>query len=374
MWPTTLHAEKTYRFFKNVYDHYGSNGSSGRKRSVSEQSSTESENIIQRRHSRIQMHLEQEQQIQKQQQHQQQRRTLKSSRHGTLASPGTFSSSSSALSETSSPPSTVDAPAVTSSSSSMIVNRNKSTLRKIPSMTRLVRFSKSVAHDVRHRFSLTRLAKVDSTESEESKDDDECRIVGNSISPQPSSFIHHEPIHQHTPLYYRASSPVFENRHHYATTSRLHQSEPHNCGARRSTETLSIGTEYMKRSSPTPSSGKASTSRQFTFGETITPSEARRLSYRRPSTYDPIISSSSDVDQHVDSSSPPSSIVIGDDDDDENDGVVVSVNHHHSNGARTVLLEQFHSTQPKFPICGMKLCGGPEVGKFHLFYQTIMSQ
>lgn len=243
MWPSTLYPEKTYRFFKNVYDNYGS-GSRGDKKS----------------HQSGRMGLEQQHQSASTPSSgastpQLERRGLGSHhshphhphhpfhhpRHSLPSPPlSIFSSSSSDLAGGNSGPSTPS-----SSFRFGLQHHNHQRTPPPPPMTRLFAYSKSVATDMKHRFHahIARLPKIESTEDSSNSDDQVSidsrgdMMAQSAVDHHPHHHRHHHPhqlsppgrgenIGGHQRLYYRSSSPVFGQRQMYAASTRLHHSEP----------------------------------------------------------------------------------------------------------------------------------------------------
>lgn len=329
MWPSTLYPEKTYRFLKNVW-----NDSYGRKKSATQldQARTQSASSG---CSSAQLEAS--------------RRAKSSHACGSdllPSPPSTFSSGSGSFS------------ADTSSTPSPVFGTSGHHSRKQP-MTRLFHHYKSVAHDVKHKLSLSRLPKIDSTESEEGSKEEEA--VRPCSAQQQSSGRY-----QHQPLYYRASSPVFDQRLKemhlmYAASGRLHHSEPL---SRTSTQSLPVYCgEYSsplanvrQRASPSISPGTKSghhlfPSQQQQSTDALSPRLAqRRLSYR--SYEGKPIAAATEVDTDEDE----------DDDDSEARSEVVE----RRDGARTVLLDKFTSdvsVVQNRDTGGITLCGGVEVGE-----------
>ena len=131
----------------------------------------------------------------------------------------------------------LSSPMSTESTSSTATSRlNMSSLpQQIVSVNKIFNYSKAVANDMKMKFSMSKLVKSAPTEE-----------MTKNAEHLPYYNIYNQPIgqrNQHRPLYYRASSPVFNNRKYdskqmheiYANTARYHHSAP-----------LTMASEYDK--------------------------------------------------------------------------------------------------------------------------------
>ncbi len=404
MWPSTLYPEKTYRFLKNVYDNYGGGRGHGKKsqqstrmgleqqQSVSSPSSGASTPQLERSAKILGGHHP----------------FFNHPRHSLPSPPPSIFSSSSSDVACNSGPSTP--------SSSALIGRHRrqhsyhyhhQNKTPPPPMTRLFEYSKSVATDMKHRFHahISRLPKIESTEDSSDQESIDSRdlMAPSSVDHRHRHHPHLSPaggggggreIAGHQPLYYRASSPVFEQRLMYAASTRLHHSEPQTATASAlarqrplcdpsgqqhfllpGEQTALVGgsssSGNCQRTSPSLSmsanGGKSAPAghhheHHHHFGQhpaNAHAAAAAALSARR--------SPQSSAQRRLSSSAYRSSASSATYD---TDGLLPSSQ---SSGARTVLLDKFASDVDVHnrDIGGLTLCGGREVGKHFLLLLSL---